>query len=294
VAVLARVGPQIANAPDEVRVLSARELGPVARVRELWIHRSLIVWFFRKFVERMYTNTALGWWWLPLRPLLAVVPRALIFGGVLNAPSNGTPYLMFFLVGLAGWELFYRTWYIGTRCFQMSARYLKRMNIPRLVPLVASPAMGIVEFVLYGVFALFVVAYYAIFEGTVPLALGLNTLLLPLALLTIIALGLSLSLWTSIPGARGRDTRWSVRSVLGVWMLLTPVIYPLSAVPHGVRTAAELNPMSAPMEMVREAVFGNGEVTATGLLATAGATALIGTLGLMFFSRSEKTALDYM
>jgi lipopolysaccharide transport system permease protein len=82
--------------------------------------------------------------------------------------------------------------------------------------------------------------------------------------------------------------------VLNLWMLLTPVIYPLSAVPEQVKTAAELNPMTAPMEMVRDAVFDNGDVTSTSLLASLGAVAVIGTFGLMFFSRSEKTALDYM
>ena len=52
--------------------------------------------------------------------------------------------------------------------------------------------------------------------------------------------------------------------------------------------------MTAPMEMVREAMFGNGDVTPLGLGVTGGAILIIGSLGLWFFNRSESTALDYL
>lgn len=254
----------------------------------------MVVWFGRAVVERMYANTRLGWWWLPLRPILSVVPRALIFGGVLKAPSNGTPYLLFFLIGTAAWEVFFRGWYIGTRSMQMFARYLKRMYLPRMIPLVASSASGLAEFVLYAGFGVFVVAYYTIHDHSFPLHLGVHTLLLPVAVIMIVALGLSLSLWTSVPGMHGRDTRWGVRAVLHVWLLLTPVIYPLSAVPASFKTAAECNPMTTPMEMVRKAVLGRGEVTLTGLVVTLGTIAVVGSLGLIFFNRSEATSVDFL
>ncbi len=278
----------------EVRISSARGIGPLARARELWDSRHLVVWFGRKFVERMYTNTKLGMWWLPLRPLLAIVPRALIFGGVLNAPSNGTPYLLFFLVGLSAWMVVDRGWYMGTRSLQMSARYLKRMYLPRLAPLVASVAPALLDFALYAGFGALAVAYFTVFDGGFPLELGVHTLLLPAALALLLALVIALSAWTAVFGARGRDARFTVRAVLGVWMLLTPVIYPLSAVPSGYRTAAELNPLTAPMEMVREAVFHNGDVTTLGLSVSVGFIAVVGALGLAFFARSEATAMDYV
>lgn len=262
-------------------------------MRDLWASRSLVVWFGRKFIERMYANSLLGWWWVPLRPLLAIVPRALIFGGVLNAPSNGTPYLLFFVVGHGAWELMDRGWYVGTRCFQMSGKYLKRMYLPRLAPLVGCMGPAIVMYLLFCVFTTLVVGYYVTLEDHFPLDLGLQTLLLPAGLVLILALALSLSLWTSIFGAHGRDARWTVRAVLGVWMLLTPVIYPLSAVPDGFQTVAQINPMTAPMEMVRQALFGNADVTTLSLAVTVATIAVVGSLGFAFFNRSESTALDY-
>ncbi len=282
-----------AHAAREVRVIQARQPGPLARLRELWQSRRLVVWFGRTFTERLYANTALGWWWVPLRPLLGIVPRALIFGGVLNAPSNGTPYLLFFLVGLGAWNVIDRAWYMGTRSLQMSAKYLNSMYLPRLVPVFAAAAPGLVELVLYAAFAVLAVAYMTTFDDGWPLDLAADAvLLLPAAIVLIVAVGISLSLWTAVLGTHLRDTRWTVRAVLGVWMLLTPVIYPLSAVPDGYRTAAELNPLTAPMEMIRTALFGVGDVTSLAVGVTIGFVAVVGALGLVWFGRAEATALD--
>jgi lipopolysaccharide transport system permease protein len=286
--------PVTIHAPDEIRRLSARRIGPRARFAELWSSRRLVLWFGRRFIERMYANTLLGWWWVPLRPLLSIVPRAVVFGGILKAPSNGAPYLLFFLVGVAVWGIVDRGWYFGTRSLQVSARYLKRMYIPRLAPLMASVAPALTEFVLYTVFGALVVAYYTVFRDGFPLDLGLNTLLFPPAVLITCAIVLSLSSWTSIFGAHGRDARWTVRAVLHFWMLFTPVIYPLSAVPEKFKTIAELNPMTAPMEMARKAVFNTGDVTTLSVAVSLGFILVVGTLGLMFFSRSGATALDYL
>ncbi|OAI40145.1 hypothetical protein AYO39_01955 [Actinobacteria bacterium SCGC AG-212-D09] len=280
------------HAPDEIHVITPRPQGVFAAIHEAWERRALIWWFGLKFAERLWANTRLGWWWLPLRPLLSVVPRAIVFGGILKAPSNGIPYLLFYVVGLSAWDMFYRGWYIGTRCLQMSSRYLKRMYLPRLIPLIASAASGIVEYLLYTGFGVFVVLYYVIFKHQFPLKLGLNTLLLPASILLILGMAWSLSSWTSPFGVRGRDARWTVRAILHFWNLLTPVIYPLSAVPAEFKTIAEINPMTAPMEMIREAVFDKGDITTTSLASTIGTIAIVGSLGLVFFTRSETKALD--
>jgi lipopolysaccharide transport system permease protein len=279
-------------APGGIHVITPRQPGPLARLRELWPARALVWWFSKDYAQRMYANTWLGWWWIPLRPLLAVVPRVLIFGGILHAPSNGVPYLLFFLVGFGAWMILEGGWYLGTRALQIGARYFKRMYLPRLALLLASSTPAFVRYLLYAVFTAIAVCYYTVFEHDFPLRLGLNTLLLPAALLMILALVQSLSLWTSVPGAKTRDTRWTVRAVTNVWFYLTPVIYPLSAVPSGFKTVAECNPMTTPMEMVRQAMFSTGEITVTGLSVSLGTIAVVGSLGLVFFSRYEAAALD--
>jgi lipopolysaccharide transport system permease protein len=293
VAVQAPSEPLVVHAPDEVRILVPRQPGPRARLRELWTTRRLLGWFARQFVGRLYVRTWLGWWWIPLRPLINVVPRTVIFGGLLKAPSNGAPYLLFFLVGMSAWEALYRTLYYSTLSQMMTRGLLKRMYLPRLTILVSTAGVGVVEYLLYTAFAVLATGAYTLIDHHFPLNLGVHTLLVPAALVMILCIGLVLGLWTSVPGATGmRDVRWTVKAILSVWFLLTPVIYPLSAVPAKFQTIAQLNPMTAPMEMMRKAMFGVGDVTVEGLAVTIGTIVIVGTFGLLFFSRSEAAALD--
>jgi lipopolysaccharide transport system permease protein len=281
------------HAPGEVRILTNRPPGLLARLRELWVSRSLVRWFSQNFIARFYANTWLGWWWIPLRPILAVLPRAVIFGGVLKAPSNDVPYLLFFLVGISAWDMFHRTWYWSTRCLELNRRILGRMYLPRLAIFSASAAPGLVEYAVYIAFGAIVVGYYTITSGF-PLHLGANTLWLPLGLLLVLGVSLSLGLWTSVLGAQARDVRWVVRIVMSVWFLFTPVIYPLSAVPATFRALAQVNPLTAPMEMMREALFRAGDVTLTGVAISVAFILVVAVSGLVWFNRSESAALDYL
>ena len=86
------------------------------------------MWYFgRRFVEKRYARTHLGWLWLILRPALVVVSRTLIFGGVLAIASGKVPYTLFFLVASAVWNLFAETTYWATRSLELNRGVLGKM-----------------------------------------------------------------------------------------------------------------------------------------------------------------------
>src|SRR5437763_160305 len=94
------------------------------------------------------------------------------------------------------------------------------------------------------------------------------------------------------PSARARDVRWSLRYALSFWFLITPVIYPLSQVPSGYRTAAELNPLAAPVELIRYGLLGVGRFPPLAIATSIGSIVVVGGLGLLFFNSREASALD--
>ena len=75
-------------------------------------------------------------------------------------------------------------------------------------------------------------------------------------------------------------------------MYATPVIYPLSAVPEKYRGYILLNPVTAIVEGFRYAFLGSGSWSWAGLGYTAGFTAVILTVGVIIFSKVEKTFMD--
>jgi lipopolysaccharide transport system permease protein len=268
-------------------------MGVFRRFVEFWQYRGLVWFFSMQFLRKFYANTWLGWLWIPLRPALNVGVRGLVFGSILAVPApKGIPYIVFFATGLAFWELFGMTWYFATRSLELNRRYLKRIYVPRLTVLTSATAPGVMWFGLYLAILGIALAYYGFADGDFYLDLGPHTVLALAGLGLMVAMALALGTWSSIYGAQTRDPRWIVKSVLGFWFYLTPVIYPLRLIPEEFRGIASANPLTAPMEMVHKGLLGAGAIPTDAVFVCVGSILIIGFLGLRFFDKSESLALD--
>jgi lipopolysaccharide transport system permease protein len=280
------------NYPIEVHVVEPRRRGAVGRAREGWRYRYLIPYFGRRFLQKRYQRTWLGWIWLPLRPSLTIGTRALVFGGLIGVAVGKTPYILFFLIASSAWQLFAETAFWATRSLELNRGLLRKMYIPRLTPLAAAVIPSLVEFLIYVGMILFVVCWYLIRARVFYLELGARTILTPLGLLLSVVLGVGVGLWTSTLGAQARDVRFLLNYVLSFVYFLTPVIYPLSAIPHEYRPFAELNPMTGAIEMVKDGVLGTHSLTPDAAAVSIVATAVIWAFGLWYFARMEGAAFD--
>jgi lipopolysaccharide transport system permease protein len=279
--------------PDEVRVLQPRQAGPVARLRELWEHRRLIPYFgHRLFIYRLYRRTILGKAWIVLRPVLQVGGTVLLFGAVLEVPSDGIPYIIFLLVGTSCWQLFSGGVYWAARSGGMLAGLMGRLYVPRLTILVSSTAIELVQFAVYAAMTILVMAYYGITEGDTYLEIGPQTLLAVAGLVMALLLVWTFGLFLSVLAAQARDVRLLLKEALRFWMYATPVVYPLSIVPHPYHTFVELNPVTAPVELFKAGLLGTGDPTGLSLAASLGAILVVGAAGLVFFGASESAAVD--
>ena len=80
--------------------------------------------------------------------------------------------------------------------------------------------------------------------------------------------------------------------VISIWMFLTPVFYPVSAISAGSRWLFQLNPMAAVVESYRHVLLGIGSVQPLALGFSALITIAVFLGGLMLFQRAERTAAD--
>jgi lipopolysaccharide transport system permease protein len=276
----------------ESLVIEPRQGGVAARARDFWRYKRLIPFFGRRFIEKMYMRTWLGWLWIPLRPVLDVSARVLVFGTFLKAPSNGAPYFLFFILGVSLFRFFASTTQWATRSLELNRRTVQRLYLPRLCILFGALGPSSLFYSLYLLIAVIGFGYYYVVDDHLYLELSLSTLLFPAAILLAAALALSIGLFTSVYGAQARDVRFSLNYVMGFWLFLTPIIYPLSAVPDQYQTAMQLNPMTAPAEMTRLAILGTGDVPLLAVCSSLGVIAIIATFGLRFFAKSEAAAID--
>jgi lipopolysaccharide transport system permease protein len=273
-------------------IVEPRPPGMASRFAEAWRYRGLIGFFGRRLVRKFYQRTFLGRIWIPLRPALQVVPQILIFGGVLGVPSDGVPYALFFMIGQAIWEAFGRLLYYGTRSVELNRQLIKRLYFPRSILPIAATYPAAVELVTYGLMAAITVAYFAIVHHHMYLKFTPELLLVPAGLALMAMLALGIAYWLSVFCAQFRDVRFAIHIGLGFWYLITPVIYPLSAIPAKFRPLAYINPLTAPVEMIKHGLLGVGEIPITALAITIASVVVIGTSGLWFFHQAADFSVD--
>ena len=69
-------------------------------LRDLWEYRELVYFLIWRKIKGTYRQTALGFSWLFLQPVVNMVVLSLIFGRLIKVPSDGMPYPVFSLAAL--------------------------------------------------------------------------------------------------------------------------------------------------------------------------------------------------
>src|SRR5688572_25848727 len=271
-------------------VIEPRREGFVARIRDVWRYRRLLLFFGKQAFQRLYAQTILGWSWILIRPLAPLVVSTFVFGRVLGVGSDGMPYFLFLLVGMATWDLFNQATLWGTRSLQMNRSLMTRIYIPRLILPMANMTPAILNFTIYLCIILGAVVYYRITRGVFYLTpLGLPWAVLAVVMALLLALGISL--WTSVPALVARDVRFTLTYVMSIWLFLTPVLYPLPRTgEYGWLLA--LNPMAAVVNTFKHGVLGLDVLNLTDIGVALVVIGVVLGSGLWFFGRAEAFASD--
>ena len=112
-------------------------------------------------------------------------------------------------------------------------------------------------------------------------------------LLQLGVLGLGVGIIISSLTTKYRDLAILVTFGVQLWMYATPIVYPLSQLSDGLmRTILTVNPVTAPVELFRWALLGEGTILPLALILSAVLTVVVALVGVMIFNRVEKTFMD--
>ena len=205
--------------PDvAVRTSEPPHLRPLSRLREIVGAREILLNLPRKEVKVKYASSVLGAAWSMLNPVLYLAVFSLVFAVVLK---NQVPHFAVYLLsGLLAWNLFATSLALSSRSIVDNGNLVTKVYFPREILPIASIGAASVDF---GLQVLVLVAFLVAF--LYPF-LGLNLLLLPLALLALYAFTVALSLWVAALNVRYRDTQHLLNIALQLWFWLTPIVYP--------------------------------------------------------------------
>lgn len=265
--------------------------GPFRTVADVWTHRRLLYFLSVRSLRKIYRRTMLGWLWLFILPLFPVALRTLVFGGLLGVTSEGIPYFLFLMVGQLTWDLFAvgLTW--GTRGLELHGG-VQDVYVPRVIMPIGAMAPAFVDLAIkMGVLAL-ALAYFGLRDGRSYVVFGPGLLLAAAALALSVLFAVAIALFTSVWSEQARDTRFALGQVLAIWYLLTPVLYPLSAVPDAWRRWLLLNPLAPIVDAFKHGLLGIGRFDASAFQAAALVVVGMLTVGIFYFTRHDAAAVE--
>jgi lipopolysaccharide transport system permease protein len=259
-------------------------------MREVWKHRRFVGFLGARALRKTYARTALGKAWILITPLLPIVLRTIVFGGIVGVTSEGIPYFLFLTVGSVLWDLFAGAVMWGTRGLEMNRGVLGRIYIPKVILPIATTTPSLLDFAIScGVLAI-TLFFYALSHGRLYVVLSPALLVAPVVAILTLLFALSIGFFTSVWGETARDARFVMSQVLMIWFLFTPVLYPLSSVPAKWQWLVPLNPVAVYIETFKWSVLGIGRLDLAALAVSTLVVAGIFCAGLMFFSRAEGEA----
>ncbi|MEI7525479.1 MAG: ABC transporter permease [Mariniphaga sp.] len=257
---------------------------------ELWKYRDLIMLFVRRDFVSKFKQTILGPLWFLIQPLMTTIMFTVVFSNLAHIPTDGLPPMLFYMAGNVAWIYFSTCLTTTSNTFISNAAIFGKVYFPRLSVPISIVISNLIQF---GIQFLMLLAFmlYFYLRGA-PIAPNKYVVLLPLLIALMALMGLGFGIIISSLTTKYRDLANLVAFGVQLWMYFTPVIYPLSQIPEGYRIYVVANPMTPIVESFRYALLGTGTVTAVQLLYSTLFTLVVLIIGVVMFSRVEKSFMD--
>lgn len=263
----------------------------MGRVFGLHRHRALIWSFVKRDLLARYKGSAVGLFWSVIHPLIMLGLYTFVFSNIMKVrvgASEGTEqFALYLFCGLLPWNAFAEGLNRSTGVILENANLIKRAVFPSEILPVYPVIAGIVT-ELIG-FAILVAALLLTGHPIRP-----AVLLLPVILLLQVVLTTGLAWIIAGTTVFVRDLGQILGVMLTLGIFLTPIFYPPSVVPQGMRIFLAVNPMYAMVEAYRSLIL-KGQFPAWGsvaLLASIGMVVFL--VGYRVFTRMQPAFADVL
>lgn len=264
-------------------------------LKGLWHYKDLIWLLVMRDFKLVYKQTIIGPAWIIIQPLLTTMVFTVVFGNLAGLPTDGMPQFLFYMAGNIAWTFFANSLNRTSRTFITNRPLFEKVYFPRLSMPISTILSLLINFLVQYILFIAFVVIYALQPNAVVQPNWKLILLTPLMLLQMGMLGMGLGITISSVTTKYRDLMQLVTFGVQLWMYATPVTYPASMI---AKRAPQLlgvymlNPMTPLIEIFRSAYLGTECMYMNYYWVSALITLVIFALGVLMFSRVEKTFMD--
>ena len=260
------------------------------KLGELAEYKDLIWMFVKRSFKSAYKQTVLGPLWFIINPIITSVLFTVVFGGIAKISTDGVPQFLFYMAGNTAWSYFSSCLTSTSSTFTANAGVFGKVYFPRLVMPISTVIYAVLSFLIQLTMLIgFMIYFIVIGENVQP---NIYICLLPVFVLHMAAMGLGFGIIISSLTTKYRDLSILVGFGVQLWMYITPIVYPVSALSDKAKSLIMLNPMAPIVNNFKYAFLGCGKMEWGYWGLSALVTAIVLFIGLVIFNRVEKTFMD--
>ncbi|CRM95427.1 Teichoic acid translocation permease protein TagG [Pseudomonas sp. 22 E 5] len=268
----------------------APSAGPISLVNSLWKNRSLISQMTTREVIGRYRGSVMGLAWSFFNPILMLAVYTFVFSEIFKARWVGVEtgkggFAVLLFVGMIVHGLFAECANRAPSLVMSHSNYVKKV----VFPLEILPVITLGSALFHSCISLVVLlAAQLLIMGQ----LYWTALLFPLILVPLVLATLGVSWLLASLGVYLRDVGHVITVLTTVLLFLSPVLYPIAALPEVYRPWLQLNPLTYIIEESRSVLlFGHlPDWTSLGVAIIVGA--VVASIGFWFFQKTRKGFAD--
>jgi lipopolysaccharide transport system permease protein len=264
-----------------------------ALIRSLWRNRQLITQMTKREVLGRYKGSALGLAWSFFNPVLMLAVYTFVFSVAFKArwglgdDETKTQFAVVLFVGLIVYGLFAEVLNRASALIVGNINYVKKV----VFPLEVLPAVSMGAALFHAsVSVLVFLSAFLFFNGH----LHWTAILIPLVLLPLVFFTLGLAWILASIGVFIRDVGQTIGILTTVALFVSPVFYPITALPERYRFWIMANPLTFIIEQAREVLIWGHQPNWAGLALYVLVAIAVAWAGYAWFQKTRKGFADVL
>lgn len=260
-------------------------------LKEIWRYRDLVLLLVKRDFVSFYKQTVLGPLWFAIQPILTTAVYVLLFNKIANVSTDGAPPILFQMAGITCWMYFSEVLLKTSDTFISNASIFGKVYFPRIIIPVSIVISSMIRLGIQLALFFCVWGYFYFFTDA-DMHITWAAALFPVLVILMGLQGLGFGLLISSMTSKYRDLKYLLTFGIQLLQFTTTVAYPLSEASGALKDVVGYHPFTSILETFRFGFLGSGQFYAGYFIYTVIVTIILMLVGILIFSKTERTFMD--